>query len=114
MIMLDEFKREGRCVTMDSAYMGDMLAQIGRQECNGNMLGTTNENRTGADAKDERKVMKKGTYKSIMYQHDSKGLVLVMWSDNNIVQTLSNFHSPKVVEDGLQQKRKVNGVCERA
>ena len=28
-IMLDKFKGEGRCVTMDSAYMGDIMAQIG-------------------------------------------------------------------------------------
>ena len=54
-IMLDGLKGEGRCVTMDSAYMGDIMAQIGRHEWKFNMVGTTNENRTGADAKDDRK-----------------------------------------------------------
>ena len=113
-IMLDGLKGEGRCVTMDSAYMGDIMAQIGRHEWKFNMVGTTNENRTGADAKEDRKAMKKGTYDSIMYQHDSEALVFAMWSDNNIVRTLSNFHSPEVVQDGLQRKRKVDGLRERA
>ena len=58
--------------------------------------------------------MKKGTYDSIMYQHINEELVLAMWSDNNIVRTLSNFHSPVVIEDGLQRKSKVDGVRERA
>jgi hypothetical protein len=28
--MLDVFKNNGHCVTMDSAYMGDIMAMIGR------------------------------------------------------------------------------------
>ena len=113
-IMLDQFKGVGRCVTMDSAYMGDIMAQIGRHEWKMNMVGTTAENRTGADVKEDKKGMQKGTYDSIMYQHNDEELVLAMWSDNNIVRTLSNFHSPEVIEDGLNRKRKVNGVRERA
>ena len=31
-IMLDKFKGEGRCVTMDFAYMDDIMALIGRHE----------------------------------------------------------------------------------
>ena len=34
-------------------------------------------------------------------------------SDNNIVRTLSNFHSPVVVEKGLKRKKKVNKVREQ-
>ena len=109
-IMLDGLKGEGRCFTIDSAYMGDIMAQIGRHEWKFNMIGTTNDNRAGADAKDERKAMKKGTYDSIMYQHDLGGLVFAMWSNNTIVRTLSNLHLPKVVQDGLQWERKVNDV----
>ena len=39
--------------------MGDILAQIGRHEWQFNMVGTMNENHTGADVKDDRKAMKK-------------------------------------------------------
>ena len=49
-----------------------------------------------------------------MYQHNDEDLVLAMWSDNNIVRTLSNFHSPEVVQDGLQRKRRTNGIRERS
>ena len=42
-IMLDRLKGEGRHVTMDSAYMGDIIAQIGRHKWKFNMVaGTTN------------------------------------------------------------------------
>ena len=75
-----------------------------------NRVGTTSENHTGADVKEDKKGMRKGTYDSIMYQHNDEELVLAMWSDNNIVRSLSNFHSPKVIQDGLNCKRKVNGV----
>jgi hypothetical protein len=113
-IMLETFKGEGRCVTMDSAYMGDIMAQIGRHEWKFNMVGTTSENRTGAELKEKKATMKKGMYESIIFQHDSEELVLAMWSDNNIVRTLSNFHSPNIVEDGLNRKRKVDGKREQA
>ena len=36
-----------------------------------------------------------------------------MWSDNNIVRTLSNFHPPKILQDGLLWNRRVGGVWER-
>ena len=72
-IMLDPFKGAGRKVTMDSAYMGDIMALIGRHEWLTNMVGTTNENRTGADATKERKAMKKCTYESVfVYTKNSR------------------------------------------
>eukprot|EP00957_Ditylum_brightwellii_P142023 10820548-Ditylum_brightwellii.AAC.1 len=46
-IMLDNFKGEGHCVMMDSAYMGDIMALIGGHEWKNNMVGTVQENRTG-------------------------------------------------------------------
>ncbi len=33
-----------------------------------------------------------------------------MWADNNIVRTLSNFHSPEIVEDGLMRKKRVDNI----
>ena len=113
-IMLDSFKGEGRCVTMDSAYMDDIMVQIGRHERKFNMVGTTSENQTRAELKEKKISMKEGTYESIIFQHDSEELVLAMWSDTNIVHTLLNFHSPNIVEDGLNRKRKVDGKRERA
>ena len=74
--------------------------------------GRDNKYRTGAELKEKKASMKKGTYQSIIFQHDSEELVLAMWSDNNIVHTLSNFHSPTIVEDGLNQKQKVDGKRE--
>ena len=112
-IMLDPFKGEGRFVTMDSAYMGDIMAQIGHHEWGMNMVGTTNDNRTGADTKDKKKGMKKCTYESIMFQHKTEPLCYAMWADNNIVRTLSNCHPPKIIIDGLMRKGKTDGVRDR-
>ena len=49
--MLDPFKEKGRCVTMDSAYMSDIMAQIEHYKWLMNMVGTTQVNWTGVDAK---------------------------------------------------------------
>ena len=39
-IILHPFKEKERCVTMDSSYMSDIMAQIGRYELGINMVGT--------------------------------------------------------------------------
>ena len=57
--------------------------------------------------------MRKGNYESIMFKHDSLTLTYEMWLDNNIVRTLSNFHTTTIIEAGIKQKRKVGGVRER-
>ena len=72
-IMLDSFKRSGRCVTMDSAYMGYFMAQIVRKEWDMNMVGKVMNNRTeaGPEAKDKKKQKTiKGNYEAIMFQRD--------------------------------------------
>ena len=38
-MILKPFKGKGRCVTMDSAYMSDIMAQIGRFEWKLNIYG---------------------------------------------------------------------------
>jgi hypothetical protein len=38
--MLESFKHKGHCVVMDSAYMGDAMCQVGREEWKINMVGT--------------------------------------------------------------------------
>ena len=111
--MLHAFKGMGRVVTMDSAYMGDIMALLGRYEWKFNMIGTAQENRTGADTAEEKKLLSKNTYEIVMWQHNTESLCYAIWSDNNLVRTLSNFHSPKVVDAGLRRRRKVAGVRER-
>jgi hypothetical protein len=67
-LMLNNFKNNGHCVTMDSAYMGDIMAMIGRNVWHINLVDTLQANRTGANI-DCTKSMKKGTYNSICWQH---------------------------------------------
>ena len=77
--MLDAFKGEGHGCTMDSAYMGDIMAQIGRHVWKFNFIGTAQNNRTGAPAEEDKKSMRKGTYESILYQHNTEPLCFAMW-----------------------------------
>ncbi len=46
--MINEYKGEGQYATMDSAYMGDIMAQVGRKVWGMNMVGTVQCNRLGA------------------------------------------------------------------
>ena len=67
--ILDEYKGKDHYVTMDLAYMGDILAQVGHSEWKINMVGTVQANRTGTEVKEEMNKMKCGTYKSVCFQH---------------------------------------------
>jgi hypothetical protein len=111
---LDAFKGKGHCVTMDSAYMGDTMGQIGREEWK-NMVGTAQTNCTGAPAAANVQKLKVGTYESIFWQHWMLNLCYFVWLDNNKVKTLSNFHSPDVLEVGLGMlhKMRVDGKRDR-
>jgi hypothetical protein len=96
-------------MTMDSAYIGDILAQIGREEWKiNNMVGMVQSNWMGASMKQTIKKMKKCTYELVFWQHTSLPLVYVAWSDNEIVNTLSNHHNPLLLEvdSGLMRKKK--------
>ncbi|KAL3782167.1 hypothetical protein ACHAW5_001449, partial [Stephanodiscus triporus] len=97
-----------RYITMDSAYMGDIMAQVGREVWGMNMVGTVQCNRSGADTKDTTKKMKKGTYESVCWQHNNKPLVFAAWGDNSVVKTLSNCHGPEILRagDGVSRKRR--------
>ncbi len=113
--MLNDFKNNGHCITMDSTYMGDIMAMIGRDVWRINMVGTAQVNRTGANI-DCTKSMKKGTYSSVSWQHVWQSLCFAMWSDSALVRTLLNFHGPEILEAGmgvLQKKRDSNGKRER-
>ena len=113
---LEDFKGKGHHVTMDSAYMGDALAQIGRSEWKINMVGTTQVNSVGADIKAQRKRMKKGTYECVCYQHNTLPLCVALWVDNNIVTALSNYHSPAILAEGegmMRRKKADDGKRDR-
>ena len=72
--MLNAFKNVGHHVMMDLAYMGDIMAQIGRYEWLIIMIGTAQENWTGAAVKEEVAKMKLGTYDSVLFQHKTTPL----------------------------------------
>ena len=59
--------------------------------------------------------MKVGTYETRFFQHRMKNLVFALWADNNIVKTLSNFHSPELLEagHGVLRRRRVDGLREQ-
>ena len=113
--MLDPFKGAGRCVTMDSAYMGDIMAQIGRLEWNMNMVGTAQADRSGARPiiNEKKKYMTINSFETTLVQHNSLPLLFSIWADNNFVRTLSNFHPPQIIEGGIKRRRKIDGRRER-
>eukprot|EP00956_Cyclotella_meneghiniana_P033550 scaffold96912_cov61-Cyclotella_meneghiniana.AAC.1 len=114
--MFEEFKDNGMCCTLDSAYMGDILGQVAREEWKMNLVGTCQSDRTGAgpQAKEAKAAMKVGNYESVMFQHKALPLTYALWSDNSIVKTLSNFHTPEVLEagSGVARRRRVDGQRE--
>ena len=68
LLMLDSFKNNGHCVTMDIANMGNIMAMIGRNVWRIDMVGMAQANRNGTNI-DCTKSMKKGTYNSVCWQH---------------------------------------------
>ena len=106
--MLESFKHKGHCVVMDSAYMGDAMCQVGREEWGINMVGTCQTDRTGAGALGKLAVKAKeiviGCHECLLYQHNTKPLLYCVWGDNNFVKTLSNFHSPVILRGGMRRK----------
>jgi hypothetical protein len=108
--MLESFKHKGHCVVMDSAYMGDAMCQVGREEWGMNMVGTCHTDRTSAGALGKVAVKAKeivvGSHESLMYQHNTKSLLYSVWGDSNFVKTLSNFHSPVIIRGGMKRKRR--------
>ena len=62
-------------------------------------METAQENKNRADTETEKKGTKKNIY--------SESLCYVIWSNKLFVSTLSNFHAPNVVDEGLKKKRKI-------
>jgi hypothetical protein len=115
LLMLDAFKNNGHCVTMDSAYMSGIMAMIGRDMRRINMVGMAQANRTRADI-DYTKSMKKGMYNAICWQHVWRSLWFAVWSEDTLVRTLSNFNGPEILKAGmgvLWKRRDGDGKQER-
>jgi hypothetical protein len=85
-----------------------IIVQIGQKKWQLNMVGTSQSNRVGAKIKDILDKMKGRTYKSKIWEHNSKNLVVAAWADNAIMMTLSNYHAATVMEaeDGLMRRAK--------
>ena len=66
---------------------------------------------TGADAKDTITKMKK--HKSNMWQHNELPLVSAVRSDNIVVKSLSNYHSPIIIPNDLQRLIRIDNVRQR-
>ena len=58
--------------------------------------------------------IKKKTYEYKMWQHNTQSPVTAVWSDNNLVKTLSNYHQPQIIPAGMM-RRKIgdNGIREK-
>ena len=73
-----------------------------------NMVRTIQANQTGApmgaSVKGPQSIKKK-TYEYKMWQHNAQSLVATVWSDNNLVKTLSNYHEPQIVPAGMTRRK---------
>ena len=108
--MLDAFKNAGHHVTMDLAYMGNIMAQIRRYKWLINMIGTAQANLTGAVVKEVATKMKIGTYKSVLFQHKTMPLCFTVWSEDNLIKTLSNYDTTTILPSVFGVLRKKKGA----
>ena len=95
--VLEKYKYKGHNVTTDSAYMGEIMEQISGYEWKTNMVGTAQANRRGEVIDDVKTYMVIGRYDCALFQHRTMPICFAMWDDNNIVKTLSNYHSSKIL-----------------
>ncbi|MGK3756585.1 MAG: hypothetical protein ACI8RD_008899 [Bacillariaceae sp.] len=103
--MLESFKGKGHSVVMDTAYISDAMCLVGLYVWLFNFLGTVISNRTGAGTLGKAACLANeiviGGHDSLLFQHNTHPLMYAVWGDNNFVRTLSNFHSPIVVPNGI-------------
>ena len=95
---------------MDSVYMRDIMAQIGKFEWGINMDNDTSVDCTGANTKPTTNMMEKENQELHLWQHNNLPLVFSTWSDNNVVKSLYNFHPPVIIPDWVQGQIKTNKV----
>ncbi|KAL3778015.1 hypothetical protein ACHAW5_000521 [Stephanodiscus triporus] len=87
-LMVEDYKGAGRYITMDSAYMGDIMAQVGREVWD-EYGGDSPMQSIGSRHAGYNKKMKKGR-------------------TSRVVKTLSNCHGPEILRagDGVSRKRR--------
>ena len=66
-MMLKPFNSNGHCVIYDSAYVGDIIAQVAYNEWRINSVGTIQSNQTGVDIKVTCNGMAKRTYDTAVW-----------------------------------------------
>jgi hypothetical protein len=81
---------------------------VGQAKWGMNMVGTVQSSRTGGGrlgkAAIKDKEIENSIHRSLLYQHNTKPLLHAIWAENNFVKTLSNFHSPTIVEGGMKRQ----------
>ena len=103
-MMLKPFNGNVYYVTCDSVYMGDILAQVSRNEWKINMVGTIILDQTIADIKLTCNGMAKQKYDTSVWQHNTLPLCAAVWVKNAVVNTLYNFHSSVVITKGIESR----------
>ena len=106
--MLLLFCGKGHHVTCDLTYIGDdIMTQIACNIQRINMVGTIQSNQTGALMGQYLKnnLMKTKSYKYKMWQHNKKPLVASLMTMVGLIKTLSNYHEPIIIANGMMRKR---------
>ena len=117
-LMISSFQENCHHVTCNLAYiMGDIMALIA---CNiwkiNNMVESIQANRTGAPMGASVKgdhAIKKKMYESKMWPHNTQLLVAAVWSDNYLVEILSNYHQPEIIHAGMMRRKIGDGTREK-
>ena len=83
------------------------------------MIGTIQANYTGApmtvSVKGDQAIKNKTYEYKMLWQHNTQPLVTAVWSDNNLVKTLSNYHQPQIIHAGMKRRkiREEDGIREK-
>ena len=77
------------------------------------MIRTVQENQTDTAVKEEATKMKIGMYESVIFQHKTMPLFFTVWSNNNLVKTLSNYHTPTILLLGVGYCGRINDQTEK-
>ena len=74
------------------------------------MIGTIQANCTGGapmtvSVKGDQAIKKKTYEYKMLWQHNTQPLVTAVWSDNNFVKILSNYHQPQIIHAGMTRRK---------
>ena len=112
--MLESFKHKGHCVVMDSAYMSDAMAQIGRNHWGINMVGTCQSDRTGAGKLGKAAVKAKevviGSHESLICTNTTPSNCFILFGRQQLCQEAFEFPFSSCIKrwDEKEEKRQTN------